>query len=84
MEPRIYYLYHWYGRDIKEAVPEAFRHDFVNGAGVIQEAWGVKVDDIHAFVEKYGNIVLKHPTDLWPYWSIYITDRTGEFRQKIT
>lgn len=76
-----YYIYHWYRGSSVAPVPEATKQVLqFNGEPV--NDWTVEVSDLQEFVLKYGPIILKAPEINFPYWSIYVTDKSGRFLQK--
>lgn len=78
----LYFIHHWYGGSLP---PAAFKHKFSvkTNTGTKKhpkwvdgeiEANAIDIPDIHAFVEKYGSIILRRPTEFFPHWGISITD----------
>jgi hypothetical protein len=69
-----YRIEHYYGK--VPPIPEA---NEVNG-GMFE----IEIDNLQAFVEKHGNIILS-PPDKLPFqghWFIWVTDSSGKFKAK--
>ena len=68
-----YRIGHYYGKE--PPIPEAIK---------VGDVYEVEIDDLNAFVEKHGPIILSPPGKS-PYkdgWWIWVTDYTGRFTQK--
>jgi hypothetical protein len=75
-----YKIGHYYGK--QPPVPEA--HVVEPGDDKHMPLYEVEIDDLNAFVEKHGPIILSPPGST-PYrdgWWIWVTDHTGRFIQK--
>jgi len=75
-----YRIAHYYGQTppVPEATP---RLETLEQGPVVFE---VEIDDLHAFAEKHGNIILSPPgqTPVEGEWFIWVTDKSGKFKQK--
>ena len=82
-----YRIAHYYGKSppVPEAVEIEANPLFDDSPEAIKR-WGfeVEIDDLPAFVEKHGNIILS-PPDRSPCrgdWFIWVTDPDGKFQQR--
>jgi hypothetical protein len=82
MSKTLYYVYHWFGGSLDEY--GTFKHVFYGGeqGPVSTDAIELRPDELLEFAEKFGPIQLRPPDLKWPYWSIYVTDKTGKFNHK--
>ena len=80
-------MVHWYF-EITSRASEIYRNRMREKIDIISEddggfrgfakeasaAWVCEITDIHAFVEKYGKIILNKPSNKEGYWEIEIYD----------
>jgi hypothetical protein len=85
----IYYIYHWYGGSLSDKGVQTFKHPFtaISDKGEYQRILdAVELPDtleaLQDFIKQFGPVILKPPTEDFPYWSIYVTDESKRFGQR--
>lgn len=71
-DPERFVIAHYYG--VRPPVPEAELQS--------DGSYSITIEDLFEFTKTHGPIQLKPPTLERPFWFIWVTDKTGAFRQK--